>query len=109
MVDAADPVAPGRRWAETLGRVVLDDPPDEYGIRPERNRLPGLVFVPMPDERTVQNRLRLDFRPDDQAAEAARLLALGARPADVGRGEQPWRVLAGPEGNEFCVLSSHPA
>lgn len=56
-MDAADPVTPGRRWAEALGRVVLDDPPDEYGIRPERNRLPGLVRVPVPDERTVQNRL----------------------------------------------------
>ncbi|GAB2789372.1 hypothetical protein GCM10027073_21910 [Streptomyces chlorus] len=55
----------------------------------------------------MKNRLHLDFRPDDQAAEVARLLALGARPADVGQGEQPWRVLADPEGNEFRVLSSH--
>jgi hypothetical protein len=24
---------------------------------------------------------------------------------DVGQGEQPWVVLADPEGNEFCVLA----
>jgi hypothetical protein len=30
-----------------------------------------------------------------------RLLALGARRADVGQGEQPGVVLADPEGNEF--------
>jgi hypothetical protein len=34
----------------------------------------------------------------------ARLVAAGARPADVGQGETPWVVLADPEGNEFCVL-----
>jgi hypothetical protein len=40
-----------------------------------------------------------------RAAELERLLALGARPADVGQtGEEPWHVLADPEGNEFCLL-----
>ncbi|MEV6192850.1 VOC family protein [Streptomyces sp. NPDC051920] len=35
----------------------------------------------------------------------ARLLALGARKADVGQsGEEPWTVLTDPEGNEFCVV-----
>jgi len=34
-----------------------------------------------------------------------RLLALGARPADIGQtGQEHWHVLADPEGNEFCVL-----
>jgi hypothetical protein len=37
----------------------------------------------------------------------ARLLDLGATRADVGQGEQSWIVLSDPEGNEFCVLSSH--
>jgi hypothetical protein len=37
-------------------------------------------------------------------AELERLLALGARPADVGQtGDEQWHVLADPEGNEFCV------
>ena len=35
----------------------------------------------------------------------ARLLALGATPADIGQGDEvSWIVLADPEGNEFCVL-----
>jgi len=34
-----------------------------------------------------------------------RFLSLGARPVDIGQGEQSWVVLADPEGNEFCVLS----
>ncbi|MET8244474.1 VOC family protein [Streptomyces sp. NPDC005202] len=106
IVDAADPAALGRWWAEALGWAVVDDSPEEYEIRPEPDRLPGLLFVPVPGARTVKNRLHLDFRPDDQEAEVARLLSHGARHADVGQGEQPWVVLADPEGNEFCVLSS---
>lgn len=105
-VDAADPVALGRWWAEALGWVVVSDAPDEFEIRPEPDRLPGLLFVPVPEHKTVKNRLHLDFRPDDQETEVIRLLSLGARATDVGQGEQSWVVLADPEGNEFCVLRS---
>jgi hypothetical protein len=55
---------------------------------------------------SLENRLHLDFRPDDQDAEVERLLASGAVRADVGQREQSWVVLADPEGNEFCVLGS---
>ncbi|MCT9080997.1 VOC family protein [Streptomyces fulvoviolaceus] len=104
-VDATDPAALGRWWAEALGWVVVGDAPDEFEIRPEKDRLPGLIFAPVPEAKVVKNRLHLDFRPDDQEAEVARLLALGARHADVGQsGDEPWVVLADPEGNEFCVL-----
>ncbi len=105
-VDAADPVALGSWWAEALGWVVVNDSPEEFEIRPAPDRLPGLLFAPVPEAKTVKNRLHLDLRPDDQGAEVERLLALGARRADVGQGEQSWTVLMDPEGNEFCVLSS---
>jgi Glyoxalase-like domain len=109
-VDASDPVALGRWWAEALGWVVVNDAADEFEIRPGKDRLPGLLFAPVPEGKTVKNRLHLDFRPDDQEAEVARLLALGARHADVGQGDDvTWVVLADPEGNEFCVLSSRRA
>lgn len=103
-VDADDPVALGRWWAEALGWVVVNDAADEFEIRPAPDRLPGLLFVPVPERKTVKNRLHLDFRPEDRDAEVDRLLSLGARRADVGQGEQTWVVLADPEGNEFCVL-----
>jgi len=106
VVDAADPVALGRWWAEALGWVVVGEAPDEFEIRPDPERLPGLLFVPVPERKTAKNRLHPDFRPDDQEAEVSRLLALGARTVDIGQGEQPWVVLADPEGNEFCVLRS---
>ena len=106
VVDAGDPVALGRWWAAALGWVVTIDTADEFEIRPAPDQLPGLIFVPVADQKTVKNRLHLDFRPDDQTAEGDRLLALGARRVDIGQGEQPWVVLADPEGNEFCVLGT---
>ncbi|WP_405576996.1 VOC family protein [Streptomyces sp. NBC_01092] len=106
MVDSADPEALGRWWAEALGWVVVDDSAEEYEIRPEKDRLPGLLFCRVPEGKVVKNRLHLDFRPDDHEAEVTRLLALGARHADIGQtGEEPWVTLADPEGNEFCVLA----
>ena len=114
VVDAAQPAALGRWWANALGWVVVfeAEAEDEFEIRPAPDRLPGLVFVPVGDRRLTKNRLHPDFRPDDQAAEVDRLLELGARRADIGQGEQPWVVLTDPEGNEFCVLPPrrrHPA
>jgi hypothetical protein len=113
VVDAKDPVALGRWWADALGWVVVDDgagedATGEFEIRPSADRLPGLLFAQVAEPKTVKNRLHLDFRPDDRDAEMQRLVDLGATRADVGQGEQPWVVLADPEGNEFCILGSHP-
>ncbi|MUL41248.1 VOC family protein [Streptomonospora sp. PA3] len=104
IVDAADPVGLGQWWLEALGWVVVDSDTDVFEIRPEPDRLPGLLFVRSEGRKTVKNRLHLDFRPDDQDAEVDRLLAHGARRVDVGQGEQSWVVLADPEDNEFCIL-----
>jgi len=105
VVDAAQPAALARWWANALGWVVTFEADDEYEIRSAPDRPPGLVFVPVRHRKATKNRLHLDFRPDDQTAEVDRLLALGAHRVDVGQGEQPWVVLADPEGNEFCVLA----
>ncbi len=106
VVDARDPVALGSWWREALAWVVVNDDPEEFEIRPAEDRLPGLLFVRVPDAKTAKNRLHLDFRPDDRDAEVERLSGLGATRADIGQGEQSWVVLADPEGNEFCVLGS---
>ena len=106
IVDARDPVGLGRWWQHALGWTRVNDDPDEYEIRPNPDRLPGLLFVPATEAKSGKNRLHFDFRPDNRDAEVQRLLELGATLADVGQGEQSWVVLADPEGNEFCVLGS---
>lgn len=109
VVDARDPVALGRWWLEALRWIIVNDDPGEFEIRPQADRLPGLIFVPVDERKQVKNRLHLDFRPDDQDAEVERLIALGASRVDVGQGDVPWVVLADPEGNEFCVLRDRRA
>ena len=50
VVDAHDPVALGRWWPEALGWVVVGDAADEFKIRPISDRVPGLLFVPVPEK-----------------------------------------------------------
>jgi hypothetical protein len=70
----------------------------------------GIVFVAVPEKKERKNRLHLDLAPhstQDREAEIAALIERGASYADVGQDASvTWTVLADPEGNEFCVLSS---
>ena len=115
VVDASDPVRLARWWADALGWVIVSSDDDEPEIRPTADTLPGLLFVGVPEAKTIKNRLHLDFRPSPvdcqsrqatQADEVARLESLGAVRAQVGQDDDAvsWVVLTDPEGNEFCVL-----
>jgi hypothetical protein len=61
----------------------------------------SLVFLlqEVPEPKTVKNRLHVDVRLRDQA-HLDELLRLGAT---VLSEEDGWRVMADPEGNEFCA------
>ncbi len=124
VVDCRDPVAQAAFWAAALDYHVVrtedaqveiapwkQEPPDLAEQVRQAPSVPALVFVTVPEGKTVKNRLHLDVRPVDcsHEAEVERLISLGARHAEVGQGTQPWVVLADPEGNEFCVLGSLPA
>jgi hypothetical protein len=109
-VDALDPAAQGRWWAEALGWRITFEDADEVVLEPPAGSpqdgvAPDLLFLRVPEAKELKNRLHLDLRPDDQAAELARFEGLGARRVDVGqRVDVSWVVLADPEGNEFCIL-----
>ena len=105
-VDSRDPATIGRWWAEALGVTREEDEDGDVRIHLGTRSTPSILFIRVPEAKTVKNRLHLDFRPDDRDAEVERLLAMGATRADVGQGDESWVVLADPEGNEFCVLSS---
>jgi catechol 2,3-dioxygenase-like lactoylglutathione lyase family enzyme len=113
VVDCADPQALAQFWCAVLGWVVTEAEADVVEVRPEgtdarTSILPSLLFIRVPEAKTVKNRLHLDVNTfdSDQGAELERLLGLGATHVDVGQGEQRWHVLADPEGNEFCLLRS---
>lgn len=109
-VDATDPPAIALFWEAVLGwritfsehdQVVLEPPVGS----PEDGIAPDLLFLKVPEGKVVKNRLHLDLRPEDQAAEVARLEALGAHRVSVGQVDVSWVVMADPEGNEFDVLA----
>jgi len=103
--DANDTGALAAWWSQALGWPV--EPADDEGewfLRSPDG--PDWLFLPVPEGKSVKNRIHFDFTPADQQAEVDRLIALGARHVDIGQGEQTWVVLADPEGNEFCVLAA---
>jgi len=110
-VDSCDPRRLADFWREVLDwrETYADD--DEIALEPaagsrEDGVVPDLLFVRVPEAKSVKNRLHLDLRPTDQAGEVERILALGARRVHVGQTpDATWVVLADPEGNEFCVLA----
>ncbi|HEY4609744.1 MAG TPA: VOC family protein [Ilumatobacteraceae bacterium] len=122
VIDCHDVSAQSRWWADAIGWRAVYEAPDEVVLVPAHqtdevlastpwNEMgPGLVFVPVPEGKTVKNRIHIDLAPhttDDRDAEIERLLGMGATRVDVGQSsEVTWEVLADPEGNEFCVLSS---
>jgi predicted enzyme related to lactoylglutathione lyase len=109
-VDSTDPGRVATFWQEALGWRRTYDSPDEIALEPpagtpEDGVSPDSLFLRVPEEKTIKNRLHLDLRPDDQAAEVARLEGLGARRTSVGQTDDvSWVVLADPDGNELCVL-----
>lgn len=104
VIDTRDPHTLASWWAQALGWIVTYEEDGDVEIRPSPQTTPGLLFVPVREERVSKNRLHLDFRPSDQAAEVQRFLDLGATRVDIGQGDVSWVVLADPEGNEFCIL-----
>ncbi|MDN0201313.1 VOC family protein [Streptomyces sp. S.PNR 29] len=104
-IDSADPYRLAGFWSQVLGLPVHegDEDSDAYALIEGA----GLLFVTVPEPKTVKNRVHLDLQPQDRTRdeEIERLLAMGAtlvadRRNPDGTG---WAVLADPEGNEFCV------
>jgi hypothetical protein len=111
-VDTTNPRQLATFWEAALGWRRTSDEEDEVVLEPlagtrEDSIVPDLLFLKVPEDKIVKNRLHLDLRPDNQEKEVARLLALGATRSRVGEGDDAtWVVLADPHGNEFCVLRS---
>jgi hypothetical protein len=116
--DSRHPASLARFWAaalddyqvapydeEELQRLAekgIDDPEDDPTVLVEAGPgRPRYFFVRVPEDKTAKNRVHLDVRADDPAAEVARLVELGAVAVQEYEG---WVQMADPEGNEFCVL-----
>jgi hypothetical protein len=106
-VDTGDSAADSHRiaawWAEVLGGRLQDEPADGYSYV---DGIPGapyeaLVFAPVPEPKTVKNRIHLDVSTPDVAA----LVSAGATVLRTPDDSISWTVMTDPDGNEFCAFS----
>ncbi|QMU68065.1 VOC family protein [Streptacidiphilus sp. P02-A3a] len=113
VIGCREPEVLARFWCGVLDFVVLgreDDGSMEIGPREGFGGAQATIFLSRRDApEPGKSRLHFDVNPTDrdQDAELERLLALGARPAEIGQtGQEQWHVLVDPEGNEFCLLKA---
>lgn len=97
-------------WSAALDRPI--DPGEAeaaafFASIGRTNPTPGdpiLMFIAVPEPKTVKNRTHLDLNASDRAAEVERLVGLGATVMhDKDEWGVRWTTLADPAGNEFCV------
>jgi predicted enzyme related to lactoylglutathione lyase len=110
VIDSADPAALAGFWELASGWDRVRSTNSLVAFRSPSGVGPYIELEQVAGAKTVKNRMHLDVAPHkdvDQAAAVKELQEAGAVPADVGQGDDvSWAVLADPEGNEFCVLSS---
>jgi hypothetical protein len=108
VIDCSDTLLVASFWSEALGLELHGPDQGEYWVEPG-GVSPDMLFQQVPEGKSVKDRIHLDLTPDDQDAEVARLITLGARRIDIGQGDVSWVVMADPEHNEFCVLRPRPS
>ena len=100
--DAASAHAQAEWWAGVWGGTVVHDDRGFSWIE----AIPGVPFdsvdfVPVPEPKTVKNRIHWDVTCDDVPA----LLERGATVLAEPTRATDWHVLADPDGNEFCAFA----
>jgi predicted enzyme related to lactoylglutathione lyase len=111
-IDCADPYTLATYWSTVTGWPVsdVDEPGDAEVLVEAPAPLPGLLFVRVPEQKSVKNRVHFDWMPTERTRdeEVERVLALGATVYEDHRDPDGsgWVTLLDPEGNEFCVERS---
>jgi len=105
VIDCADPESLARFWAAVAG--YEPEPASDHwaAIVGEGDRDICIAFQRVPEGKMTKNRVHIDLSASDEIEEAARIEQLGAtRLWSSNKPDDPFIVLADPEGNEFCVV-----
>jgi len=104
--DCDNPARVAEFWGAALGyKVQTFNEFFSQATHPE-GVLPRLLFIKVPEPRTVKNRMHMDVAANDREAEIERLIGLGATRGETHKMPEwgiTWTVLQDPEGNELCV------
>jgi predicted enzyme related to lactoylglutathione lyase len=109
VIDCADPEALARFWMALFAVHIdsVEDAPPRYIDLTTRDGVPTIRFQRVPEPKAVKNRLHLDIEVQDLDAAIARVESLGGTGVRGKEQEFGWRyrVMADPEGNEFCLIA----
>ncbi len=96
-------------WSRALGYAVREPIDDDFALLHDPQGIGASVSLDAhPSERVLPPRIHLDLYAEDQAAETARLAALGAREVhwDKRPDDADYIIMEDPEGNRFCVIDA---
>lgn len=109
-LDCANALTVAQFWSDALGRPIDAGEPAaspffaRIAAGEGDHAAPTMMFIQVPESKSVKNRVHLDLSADDREAEVERLIGLGAsRVHDKDEWGVRWTTLSDPEGNEFCV------
>jgi predicted enzyme related to lactoylglutathione lyase len=106
-IDCRDPARVAKFWSALLDVRAVDDGNGWLHLVPATPGGPIVNFQPVPEEKSVKDRVHLDVWVDDFEAGIALAEELGAR--RVGATQEPEsgraQIMADPEGHEFCLVA----
>lgn len=106
MVDCGDVERVAAFWSSLLGLSVTKRW-RQYVILESRGGAPALSFQQVPESKASKNRVHVDISVDDLDVATDRAIRLGATVlGEITDDGVTARVLADPEGNEFCFVGS---
>ena len=107
VIDTVDPARIAPFWCALLGVRERGWFGEDYLMLTADGGAPPVAFQRVPEAKAVKNRLHVDLAVDDLDGAFARIVALGGSAvSDILEmpGGYHWRVMADPEGNEFCIV-----
>ena len=108
VINTSDEVALAKFWTELLGVEIAREVPGFIWTKPQRSGGYSIAFQRVAAPTPGRRRLHLDTSVKDVEAASKRIIELGG--SRVEDHEVPgfsWRVMADPDGNEFCIAAEH--
>ena len=107
VIDTVDPARIAPFWCALLGVEERGWFGDDYLMLTADAGAPPVAFQRVPEAKSVKNRLHVDLAVEDLDGAFAQIVASGGSAvSDILEmpGGYRWRVMADPEGNEFCIV-----
>lgn len=105
IVDCEDNERIATFWSNILGLEITSRSHPYIDLAASSDGAPVMSFQQVPEPKAVKNRLHLDVKVADLGVATEQIQALGGvLLREYFEEPYEWRVMADPEGNEFCLV-----